>query len=175
MMIFNGSPEAARARVEALSKEYPDVDFKVARTADNLVKACDLVVAATTSHTPLFSNDPALVRGKIFISIGSFRPDMKEFPDAVIETTNRIFVDTPFFSKESGDLSRPLESCIVKDSDLHSFANLVREPLTIDQKNNPAFNPLFFKSVGMALFDLAVASAVYEFAQKNDLGVKLEF
>lgn len=31
------------------------------------------------------------------------------------------------------------------------------------------------KFVGMALFELTVASTVYKFVQKNDLGVKLEF
>ncbi|NDY70833.1 ornithine cyclodeaminase family protein [Desulfobacter hydrogenophilus] len=175
MMIFNRSPEAAFARVAVLATAYPDVNFKVAQTADSLVKACELVVAATTSKTPVFSNDPKLVKGKTFISIGSFRPDMKEFPDAVIETADRVFVDTPFASKECGDLSQPLEHGIVKDSDLLAFAHLVREPLTTEQKNNPAFGTLFFKSVGMALFDLTVASTIYEFAQENDLGIKLDF
>lgn len=175
MMVFNRSADTARARVAVLANEYPDVSFNVAQTADGLVKACDLVVAATTSKTPVFNNDPELVKGKTFISIGSFRPDMQEFPDAVIETANRIYVDTPFASKESGDLSRPLEQGLVKASELIDFSSLVRNPLTTEQKNDPAFNTLFFKSVGMALFDLTVASTVYEFALKNDLGVKLDF
>ena len=72
-------------------------------------------------------------------------------------------------------MSQPLERGIVKDSDLLAFAPLVREPLTVEQKNDPALGTLFFKSVGMALFDLAAAYTVYEFAQKNDLGVKLDF
>nr|WP_321403819.1 ornithine cyclodeaminase family protein [uncultured Desulfobacter sp.] len=175
VMVFNRSAETARAKAAMLATEYPDVSFQVAQTADSLVKACDLVVAATTSKTPVFSNDPELVKGKTFISIGSFRPDMKEFPDAVIEAANRIFVDTPFAAKESGDLSQPLERGIVKDSQLLSFAQLVREPLTAEQINDPVFNTLFFKSVGMALFDLTVASTIYEFAVKNDLGVTLDF
>lgn len=175
VMVFNRSPETARAKVATLASEYPDVGFKVAQTADSLVKACDIVVAATTSKTPVFSNDPELVRGKTFISIGSFRPDMKEFPDAVIETANRIFVDTPFAAKESGDLSQPLEQGIVKDSQLIAFAQLVREPLNLEQKGGSALGTLFFKSVGMALFDLTVASTIYEFAVKNDLGVTLDF
>lgn|GEM_PF-2543684 len=98
----------------------------------------------------------------------------KEYPDAVIETANRIFVDTPFASKELDDLSHSLEQGIVKESDILAFAHFVREPLIIEQKNGPASNTLFFKSVGMALFDLMVASTVNEFAQKNDLGVKVD-
>lgn len=175
MMVFNRSANTARARVAALANEYPDVNFKVAQTADSLVKACDLVVAATTSKTPVFSNDPELVKGKTFISIGSFKPDMKEFPDAVIETADRIYVDTPFASKESGDLCQPLAQGLVKNSELVGFSSLVRDPLTHEQKKDPAFNTLFFKSVGMALFDLTVASTIYEFVLKNDLGVILDF
>lgn len=175
VMIYNRSAETARAKVAMLASEYPDVSFTVAQTADSLVNACDLVVAATTSKTPVFSNDPELVKGKTFISIGSFRPDMKEFPDAVIETANRIFVDTPFAAKESGDLSQPLAQGIVKASQLLAFAQLVREPLNLEQENDSALKTLFFKSVGMALFDLTVASAIYECAVKNDLGVTLDF
>lgn len=175
VVIFNRSAETARAKVAILASEYPDVGFKVAQTADSLVKACDLVVAATTSKVPVFSNDPELVKGKTFISVGSFRPDMQEFPDAVIETANRIFVDTPFAAKESGDLCQPLERGIVKESQLLAFAQLVREPLNLEQKDDPAIQTLFFKSVGMALFDLTVASTIYEFALKNNLGVTLDF
>lgn len=175
LLIFDYYPEAARAMAENLGKTYGDVTFKVVETADNLVASSQLIVATTTSKTPLFSNDPELVKGKTFISIGSFRPDMKEFPDAVVETSDRIFVDTPFAARESGDLSQPLERGVINEKDVLPFAPLVRQPLTEAQKSESTYNTVFFKSVGMALFDLTAAIAVYELGQKNNLGVTLDF
>lgn len=165
-------PEAALKMADALSKEFDTVDFQVASTPENLVTKSELIIAATTSKTPLFENDPNLVKGKIFISIGSFRPDMKEFPDAVITSADHVYVDTPFAAKESGDICIPLERKLVEQENIIPFAQLVETPMPLGDGNSKT---LFFKSVGMALFDLTVASAIYELAMEEKIGVNLEF
>ncbi len=168
-------PKAAQSMADRLSKAFPDVAFRVASSADELVAASELVIAATTSTTPLFSDDADLVKGKTFISIGSFRPDMKEFPDAVITTADKIYVDTLFAAKESGDICKPLEQGIVRKEDLQLFADLIKEPEPDKKTVMTSHQTVFFKSVGMALFDLAVASALYEFAKEKEIGIMLEF
>ncbi len=172
LMISDLYPEAAARMVKALAKDFPDVDFVVAETADDLVRYSELIIAATTTTTPLFSNDPDLVSGKIFISIGSFRPDMKEFPDAVITTADRIYVDTPFAAKESGDICIPLERGIVEKENITPFAGLMGGDNPCSTEGSGTY---FFKSVGMALFDLTVASALYKLAMDSKIGVELEF
>ena len=137
--------------------------------SEDLVKASQLIIAATTSTKPLFKDDPALVKGKTFISIGSFKPDMKEFPDAVISTADHVYVDTMFAAKESGDIFIPLEKKIVELEKIKPFSSLLEEPVSLGNKT------FFFKSVGMALFDLTVASAVYKLALKENTGQKLDF
>jgi len=161
---------ASSEKMEAiLKKEFPWVTYGISKNSEDLVKASQLVIAATTSTQPLFKNDKALVKGKTFISIGSFRPDMKEFPDAVILTVDNVYVDTLFAAKESGDICIPLENKIVKPEKIKAFADLVDTPRPLENK------PSFFKSVGMALFDLTVASAVYELALKEKIGQTLDF
>lgn len=172
LIISDLFPEAAGRMAQALAKEFPKVEFVVAKTAEDLVRACELIIAATTSTTPLFSDDPDLVSGKTFVSIGSFRPDMKEFPDAVITTADRIYVDTPFAAKESGDICIPLERGIVEKERIHTFAGLIGSKDFSARKRAGTY---FFKSVGMALFDLTVASALYKLAVNNKMGVELEF
>ncbi|MCG8635031.1 MAG: ornithine cyclodeaminase family protein [Desulfobacterales bacterium] len=170
LLIGDMYPEAARSMADRLAADFPGVEFRVAPGADDLVADSELVIAATTSTRPLFSDDAGLVKDKTFISIGSFRPDMKEFPDAVIKTADKIYVDTLFAAKESGDICEPLKQGIVKKEEIRAFADLIKEPA-------PGHNngTLFFKSVGMALFDLTVASALYEFAKEKQLGVTLDF
>ncbi len=166
--------ESAERMAQALSKEFVGVDFQVASTPEDLVMASELIIAATTSKTPLFENDPDLIRGKTFISIGSFRPDMKEFPDAVITAADHIYVDTPFAAKESGDICIPLDKRLVGHEEIIPFAQLIQAPIPLDDGNGNS-KTLFFKSVGMALFDLTVATAIYELAMKEKIGVNLEF
>ncbi len=162
------NPDAARNMGEALSREFEHVTYTVCHSAEELVEQSDVVIAATTSSTPLFDLSPKRIAGKLFISIGSFRPDMKEFPDSVIQTADRVYVDTLFACVESGDIAIPLAQEKVEKTKIRPFAELMKKPLHSQGET------LFFKSVGMALFDLATAIAIYQHAIENQVGVKLE-
>ena len=161
--------EAARAMVETLQTTHPHVSFQVAGTARDLVDACQVVICATTSTQPVFEAAPAEVKGKTFISIGSFTPKMKELPDAVITAADAVYVDTPFAAQESGDICIPLKNQVVSRNKIQPFAQLVRHP--VDTEGDKTW---FFKSVGMALFDLTVASAVYRLGKEKNLGQVLD-
>ncbi len=161
-------PASARQMADTLEHEFPKVTCVIAQSNEALVAACDLIIAATSAMNPLFRDDADLVRGKTFISIGSFTPGMREFPDAVILNADHVYVDTPFAAKESGDIFIPLENRVIPPEKIRPFANLVQNPVA--EKNKTCF----FKSVGMALFDLAVASAVYELASKENIGQPLD-
>ncbi len=152
-----------------LKKEYPDVEYVIADHPDHLVENASLIVAATTSRKPLFEISPESVKGKTFISIGSFQPDMQEFPDTVIENVDHVFVDTLFAARESGDIAIPLKKHIVIKEKIKEFAQLLEKNSYSEDKT------VFFKSVGMALFDLMVASAIYQQAMENSIGQVLDF
>ncbi|WP_022663746.1 ornithine cyclodeaminase family protein [Desulfospira joergensenii] len=166
-------PEASQKMVKDLESEFPDLEFKIARDPLELVRESQIIIAATTTKNPLFEI-PAdrvsdLTRSKTFVSIGSFRPDMKEFPDPVILAADTVYVDTPFAAQESGDICIPLKGGIIGKEKIEEFASLMKNPVPREGKT------YFFKSVGMALFDLAVASAVYDFAVKESIGQDLSW
>ncbi len=162
------NPSSAQTMAKTLEQEFPRVTCVTSGSAEQLVEACQLVVAATTSTHPLFKADKSLVKGKTFISIGSFRPDMKEFPDEVILNADHVYVDTLFAAKESGDICIPLKNRVVEMEKIQPFAPLITDGIALENKT------CFFKSVGMALFDLTAASAVYQLAVKENLGQKLD-
>ncbi|MBU1584762.1 MAG: ornithine cyclodeaminase family protein [Proteobacteria bacterium] len=162
--------ESAIQMSRTLKKEYPNVEYVVADHPNHLVENSRVIIAATTSHKPLFEITANGAAKKIFISIGSFRPDMQEFPNTVIATADDIFVDTLFAAKESGDLVLPLKDQVVKMDKIKEFAGLLLENNTTYENRT-----IFFKSVGMALFDLTVAAAIYEHAVKNTMGQVLDF
>ena len=169
LYIYDLYKESAISMTRVLEKEYPDVDYVITENANQLVENSSVIIAATTSTNPLFEITPDGVMGKIFISIGSFRPDMQEFPDTVIETADDVFVDTLFAAKESGDIATPLKNHVITKNKIKEFAGL------LEKNTYPENRTVFFKSVGMALFDLTVSSAIYQLAVKNNIGQALDF
>ena len=113
LWVTSRHPASARKMVATLEQEFPGVAYVIPESVEALVAACELIIAATPTIDPLFRDDADLVRGKTFISIGSFTPGMREFPDAVVLNADHVYVDTPFAAKESGDIFIPLENRII--------------------------------------------------------------
>ena len=169
LYLYDLNPGMAEQMIKKLKQEFFEVEYVITKTAEELVEESRVIIAATTSHTPLFNAEPENIRGKTFISIGSYRPDMKEFPDTVIESADEVFVDTFFAIKESGDIATPLKKQAAIREKIKEFSSLF-------EKNTYAENrTIFFKSVGMGLFDLAVSSAIYHVAIEKKIGQIIDF
>ncbi|OGR21090.1 MAG: hypothetical protein A3J85_01825 [Desulfobacula sp. RIFOXYA12_FULL_46_16] len=169
LYLYDVNLEMAGQMMEKLKQEFFTVDYVITKTAAELVEKSRLIIAATTSHTPLFNVDSEDIRGKTFISIGSYRPDMQEFPDKVIELADTVFVDTLFAMEESGDIAAPLKKQPAMREKIKEFSSLFEKSTYVEKST------IFFKSVGMGLFDLAVSSAVYNLALDKKIGQILDF
>ena len=167
LYIYDLVKKNAVAIMEQLKKEIDEVSFHICSDPIELVQSSGAVIAATTSYSPLFDAAPDQLSGKTFISIGSFQPEMREFPDTVIETSDAVFADTLFACKESGDLAIPIKAKKLDKNVVTPFSDIFEKPVKSGQT-------LFFKSVGMALFDLMTAVRVFELAKKNGLGTQIE-
>ena len=95
-----------------------------------------------------------LLEGKTIIGIGSYKPDMREFPDALYRLIDKIYIDTGDGLKESGDLLDPLTNGWIEPGSFVPGSDMLNG---IDDSNSTKV----FKSVGMALFDLVTAELVY--------------
>ncbi len=169
LYIHDLNRKSAEKMAGNLSREFKDVDCIIADSPEQVIKNCEIIIAATTSSTPLFEISKDDAEGRLFISIGSFRPDMQEFPDTVTANADEIFVDTMFAAEESGDIAGPVKRNIIKSTMIKEFAGL------IDKNNSFSGKTVFFKTVGMALFDLSVACSIYKMALKDGIGQSVEF
>lgn len=167
LWVWDVNPAAADKMILEIQAAWPEVTCRVAKSAHDLMTRSQVVIAATTSTKPVFEAKISDVRGKTFISIGSFTPKMKEFPDAVIKGADAVYVDTLFAAEESGDLCQPLENKVVSREKILAFASVVQQPVDLREAT------VFFKSVGMALFDLTVAAAVLEWGIQENQGQTL--
>ncbi len=122
-----------------------------ARPAPDLaaaVRAADIVSCATTSRVPLIRGE-WLRPGTHVDLVGGFTPEMREADDAALNQA-RVFVDSDAACREAGDL---VQTGIVPVADLRALADGTAGRLSAEETT-------LFKSVGMAIEDLAAAILV---------------
>jgi len=160
-------------KTEALKKKLEDkiknISISATSNANQLVIDSDMIITATSSNTPVFEIDKNTIAKKTFIGIGSYKPDMQEIPSTLFKVLDKVYVDTLFAKEESGDIKIPLETGLLKESNVIPFAALLSNDVPI---NNSSVN--FFKSVGMSLFDLTVAELIYKKAKDKNLGTEVD-
>ena len=153
-----------------LKKYLPHINFHRKESAREVVANSEVVVTATTSTTPVIPDDKKLIKGKHFIGIGSYQPDMREFPDALFELLNTVLIDTGHATGESGDVRIPLETGMITEDQIVRIGRVINKEAEIDTSRTT-----FFKSVGMALFDLLTAEMIYSKAREKGLGTEVAF
>ncbi|PJN29676.1 ornithine cyclodeaminase family protein [Kitasatospora sp. CB02891] len=127
--------------------------------ADAVAKA-DLVVCCTTARTPLF--DGRLVPdGAVVAAVGSHEPDAREVDEQLVGRADLFVEARAVARREAGDLlmAGAAEEILVNLSELVTGRAVVRHD-----------RPRFFKSVGMAWQDLAVAAAQYSESRSSGSG-----
>ncbi|NLB21255.1 MAG: hypothetical protein GX829_10680 [Clostridium sp.] len=137
-----------------------------------IILRSEVIITTTTAKEPLFPNEEELFRGKHFIGIGSYKPDMREFPDALSRVVDKVYVDTIFAKEETGDLSQPLESGALKSEQVTLFSEYL---LYEKNKEKIVETTTWFKSVGMGIFDIVTAKLIYDRAVEKSIGQVIDF
>jgi ornithine cyclodeaminase len=155
---------------ERLFEKLPNVEINIVNDTEELVEKSEIIITTTTSNKPVLPNDESLLKGRHFIGIGSYKPTMREFPEALFKLLDEIYVDTDFAAQESGDLVVPLERNWIKKEQIKTFGKLL---INNENDANIKLDTTLFKSVGMALFDLVVANLIYNKAIEKEVGQKI--
>lgn len=148
-ILIVGAGAQAAAHGEALQALHPQAQRFVHSRQQPLAELAahdwDMVIAATSSHTPVLP--PGVGTGGLVIGVGAFRHDMVELPPALVAAA-QVFVDDPAGAQaEAGDL----------------LAAGLAAPQTSLEDLVMGFTPAddgrtrVFKSVGCARWDLAAA------------------
>ncbi|MFG2138418.1 ornithine cyclodeaminase family protein [Streptomyces sp. NPDC048650] len=125
------------------------------------VATADLVACCTTARTPLFDGT-LLAPHTTVMAVGSHERDSREVDSATVRRCTVVVESRAAAAREAGDLIPELDSGRLDPTSLVPLADLATGVATAD----PA-RPRFFKSVGMAWEDLAVAGAAYEAAEED--------
>lgn len=164
LYVYDMQQTKANEFISKLQKELPDVNIKACSSNRELVEKSQIIITATTSKKAVIPDDAELLKGKHFIGIGSYKPDMHEFPVQLYPLLNKLYVDTPFAKEETGDVATALKDSLIDDSQVTPISKLV----TLGKPTNE--NTSLFKSVGMALFDVVMAQKIYTRALELNIG-----
>lgn len=169
VLYVSRSPDGAQSFLAALGEHAPDVKVTRCANAGDLLARADLVVTATRSDEPVVPDDPALLEGRHFTSVGSFRPSMQELPDSVYGLAGKVVIDSDAARHEVGDVIGPVERGVLKATDVFSIGQLLTGRRSVDVRATTAY-----KSVGMALYDLVAAQVAYNAARLRGIGREVE-
>lgn len=164
--VLSARPESAVLFAEKIAVHLPGIQVRAADSGEDLLENSEIVITATTSKYPVLPEREDLLRGKHFVGIGSFKPDVREFPRVLYRLVDNVYVDTMFAAEESGDLVYPLEQKWISGEQVQTLGRYLLE----NGGCVPRQETTFFKSVGMALFDLVTSQAIFEQAVKKGLG-----
>jgi alanine dehydrogenase len=149
----------SRARAEQTAAELRDLNVAVVNDLESAVRAADTISCATLSREPLVRGD-WLKPGAHLDLVGAFTPEMHE-TDATALTRSSVYVDNRAGAlKEPGDLVTPIKAGQFKAEDVRGdLFDLCRADVTARKTDSEI---TLFKSVGLALEDLAAAEMVAE-------------
>lgn len=167
--VFDQDPARTAAFAREASAELGITVMPAASSAAALDGA-DVICTATTSATPVFADSEVGI-GAHINAIGSYKPHMREIPPETV-ARSRVVVDQMEAAwEEAGDLILALQAGLIAADHVH--AELGEIVAGIRPGRTHPETVTFFKSVGIAIQDLAAASCVLAKAQELGLGTEV--
>jgi ornithine cyclodeaminase/alanine dehydrogenase-like protein (mu-crystallin family) len=139
-------------------------DVIIADSPQAAITQADIVLAATTSTTPLFDGND-LKPGTHVTGVGSFTPEMQEIDENTIRRARVVVDQRDAAMAEAGDI---IIGNAVIDAEIGEIVNGDKPGRQNDEEVT------FFKSVGLAVQDAATAAAVLEAARTKNLGTVID-
>lgn len=146
------------------------IEIEIICDVSEAVKQADIICCSTRSNDPVFDGKD-VQPGTHVNGVGSYLPHMREVDFEFIQRANKIVVDDlEGIKEEAGELIHANEQPEWSYDKLHGeLKDLVTNQIT-SRENDEEIT--FFKCVGAAYFDLAVAKGVYEKANKEEVGLR---
>jgi ornithine cyclodeaminase/alanine dehydrogenase-like protein (mu-crystallin family) len=162
--------KAARLAEEVGSKL--SLQIEVSRTPEEAVRGADIVCTVTASHEPVL-NGAWLTAGAHVNLVGASRLTSREADDEVVKRS-RFFVDSRTSARaEAGELRHAIDAGLVGDNHvLGEIGDVLNEHVagrTSDQ------DVTTYKSLGIAVQDLAAAHVIYDRATRDSIGNLVPF
>ncbi|HXF05710.1 MAG TPA: ornithine cyclodeaminase family protein [Blastocatellia bacterium] len=169
VLAFSRRPERCRAFCSEMSERL-QVTVHPAAGPEEVVRSADILITATTSREPVFKGE-WLSPGVHINAIGGNALIRREVDEETLRRADRIVVDSRDQAKiECGEFLVAIEKGILCWEAIHELAEVVSGRLP---GREDASQITLFKSLGIAIEDVAVGLRVYERAIRENVGAHL--
>ncbi|HET6202614.1 MAG TPA: ornithine cyclodeaminase family protein [Planctomycetota bacterium] len=169
--VWSRTPENARRFAETWGRRL-HLRVDAVPSAREAVEGADLVVTATSAREPVLRGE-WLAPGAHVNGVGACRPDWRELDTAAVARA-RLYVDSRDAALvESGDLLLPIREGAIADT--HVVAELGSVLAGRAPGRGTEEEVTVFKSLGLAVEDVAAARFVVDRAVAGGLGERIAF
>jgi ornithine cyclodeaminase/alanine dehydrogenase-like protein (mu-crystallin family) len=168
-MVFDVSAERAAAFAREMAARL-GIPVEAAGSAAAALAGADVVCTVTTALAPVFE-DGDLAPGVHINAVGSYKPSVREVPAETVRRARVVVDHLPSALAEAGDLLIPMaEGLITKE---HIAAELGEIVSGRKKGRESPGQVTLFKSVGVAVQDLAAADRALANAERLNLGTEV--
>lgn len=169
--IYDMFTESSRKFAKEMGESL-GVEIVVAATQQEAVQDADVICCATISETPVF-RDSDLPDGVHINAVGSYKPHVQEVPEEMV-LRSRLYVDHRESAlEETGDLIIPIRNGSMTEQHIVAEIGQVAAGEAPGRVSDDEIT--FFKSVGVAVQDLAAATAALRKAEEQGIGTIADF
>ncbi|MDN5302513.1 MAG: hypothetical protein PWQ60_2027 [Thermoanaerobacteraceae bacterium] len=170
--IFDSDESRVKKYIDDMGKKLPAVEFIAAKNPDEAVRGADIVITATTSTKPVFSAE-SLKKGTHINAIGAYTPEMQEIPEELLKMAGKIVVDSrEAVLAEAGDFLIPMGKGAFSPDNIYAELGEITSGKMSGRECDDEIT--LFKTVGIAVEDVACAAMVYKKALVMDLGESID-
>jgi ornithine cyclodeaminase/alanine dehydrogenase-like protein (mu-crystallin family) len=169
--VWGRSSEKAERLAEEQGSKL-SLRIEVSKTAEEAVRGADIVCTVTASHEPVLSG-AWLQPGAHVNLVGSSRLTSREADDEVV-SRSRFFVDSRTSARaEAGELRHAMDAGRVSDRHVLGEIGEVLGGGVVGRTSDSDIT--VYKSLGVAVQDLAAAHVVYDRALRSHYGTRVPF
>jgi ornithine cyclodeaminase/alanine dehydrogenase len=167
--VYDIDAERSQAYAQAMSVQ---LDLEVLPTTDLriAIESADILAAASNAHDPIFPGE-WLRPGTHINGVGSHAPKMRELDTATIVRSLVIADQKTACLAEAGDIIIPIQEGAITEAHIHGELGQVITGEVTGRTSDEQIT--LFKSVGLAIQDVASAARVYALAQEKGVGQEL--
>lgn len=169
ILVVNRTRQRAEQLCQTLIEHGLTAELRIADSAQAALRNADIVCCATSAPTPIF-DDADIRPGTHINGVGSFTPHMAEVPVATIARARVVVDQLEAAWAESGDLLNAQAAGLIDASRTDELGAVIAGKAPGRQSNEEI---TFFKSVGNAVQDLAVAGLALKAAQSAGFGMMM--
>jgi len=141
--------------------------LRAAANAKDAVRGADVIVLATSSAVPVIQGD-WIASGALIISLGAHEPGMREM-DPALTARSRVIVDSRAAARiEAGDIVQGIREGHFTEAHIGAELGEVILGGVAGRRTNEEI--VIFKSLGMAVEDVAAAQLVLARAKEHGIG-----